>query len=142
MLQDSRGVFFLRVLKRRRQRNTHAPCWETINLQKDNNIYKQSTRKVKDIRYMLQNSRGVFFLRVLKRRRQRNAHAPYWETPKTDKKILKAIKKQPKSVKINTNRYISTKYTRYMLQNSRGVFFLRSPKRRRQPPPVAQCWGT
>ena len=23
-----------------------------------------------------------------------------------------------------------------------GVFFLRSPKRRRQLPPAAQCWGT
>jgi hypothetical protein len=29
-----------------------------------------------------------------------------------------------------------------MLQKSRGVFFLRSPKRRRQPPPVAQLGGT
>jgi len=28
-----------------------------------------------------------------------------------------------------------------MLQNSRGVFFLRSPKRRRQPPPDAQGLG-
>ena len=30
MLQNSRDVFFLRVLKRRRQRNTQAPCWETL----------------------------------------------------------------------------------------------------------------
>ena len=34
-----------------------------------------------------------------------------------------------------------TKSTRYMLQKIRGVFFLRSPKRRRQPPPVAQLGG-
>ena len=36
---------------------------------------------------------------------------------------------------------ISTKSTRYMLQKSRGVFFLRSPKRRRQTPPIAQLGG-
>ena len=30
MLQSFRGLFFLRVLKRRRQRNKHAPCWETL----------------------------------------------------------------------------------------------------------------
>ena len=32
------------------------------------------------------------------------------------------------------NRQKSTNSTRYMLPKSRGVFFLRSPKRRRQPP--------
>ncbi len=34
------------------------------------------------------------------------------------------------------------KSTKYMLQKSRGVFFLNRPKRRRQLPPAAQCWGT
>jgi hypothetical protein len=29
-LQNSRGVFSLRVLKCRRQRNTYTPCWETL----------------------------------------------------------------------------------------------------------------
>ena len=35
-----------------------------------------------------------------------------------------------------------TKLTIYMLKKSRGVIFLRSPKRRRQRPPDAQCWGS
>ena len=41
-----------------------------------------------------------------------------------------------------TNQKKTTTYTRYMLQNSRAVFFLRSPKRRRQPPTDAQGWET
>ena len=44
--------------------------------------------------------------------------------------------------KIDKNRQQSTKSTRYMLQNSRGVFFLRSPKRRRQLRPDAPWWET
>ena len=38
MPQNSRGVLFLRGLKRRRQRNIHAPCWETL---KPARIYKK-----------------------------------------------------------------------------------------------------
>ncbi len=42
MLQNSRGVLFLRVLKRRRQRNTHAPCWETP---KPTKVYEKMRKK-------------------------------------------------------------------------------------------------
>ena len=71
---------------------------------------------------MLQKSRGVSFLRSAKRRRQPHRLTALGD-PKTGKKIL-TIKK---------NQHKSTKHTRYMLKNSRGVFCLRSAKRRRQP---------
>ena len=47
-----------------------------------------SIKSERHIRYMLQNSRGVFFLRVLKRRRQRNTHAPCRETLKPAKRHI------------------------------------------------------
>ena len=53
----------------------------------------------------------------------------------------KAPPDSSKSLKVDKSRQKYTKSTRYMLQNSRGVFFLRSPKRRRQPPPDAQGLG-
>ena len=56
---------------------------------------------------MLQNSRGVFFLRVLERRRQRNTHAPYTETAKPTKKhqIYKTIIKIYKTHKVHAPKF-------------------------------------
>ena len=70
-------------------------------------IIKKYTKMTKHIGYMVQNSRGVFFLRSAKRRR----HADWAHQAKNTQQM--------------------SKYIGHMLQNSRGVFFLRSAKRRR-----------
>ena len=49
------GVFFLGVLKRRRQRNTHAPCWETP---KPTKIYS----KFRNIRKYTQNLMKILLI--------------------------------------------------------------------------------
>jgi len=51
---------------------------------------KNEQKSVKCIRCMLQDSRLVFFLSVLQRGRQRNTHAPCWETPKPTKTYRKS----------------------------------------------------
>ena len=76
----SQGRVFSEGSGRRRQRNTHTPCWETLKPQQNNKIGFKSTKINKTHKVHAPKIEGVFFLRVLKRRRQRNTHAPCWET--------------------------------------------------------------
>ena len=88
MLQNSMDVFFLRVLKRRRQRNTDAPCLETPKpTERLENRPKVDQKTIKPIGYVLHNFRDVFFLEVLGAAGSAtHTHTPCWETLKPAKR--------------------------------------------------------
>ena len=87
MLPKSRACFFSIFLKRCRQRNTHTHTLlgDPETNKKDIKIVRNNSNIHETHKVHAPKIQGVFFLGVLKRRRQCITHAPCWKTSKQTK---------------------------------------------------------
>ena len=111
VLQNFRDIFFLEVLGAAGSATHTHPSRKPQNRQKDNKIYQKLTKTNKTDSVHAPKFQGCVFSGGSGRRRQRNTHAPCWETLKPTKSYKNHLK--------------SIRPVRYMLQNSRACFFWR-----------------